>query len=480
MKSMFRRRGMAVGVAAVAALAAFVAPSAANAEALPGHCKGTATLRGDGSTFQELAEHLWAPAFAEKKYEKKGGCENVAVTYNPEKPEGSGAGEARWQTKEEYGLDGFIGTDNTANATEKLAIENEVNTGLEKPKGVNGKGEPEGGASHLLTIPVMMGAEAMVIHLPEHCKASSTAASGRLALNQAMINKIYSVGATWKEVAEQEGAGNEIVTDGTGTCETSAPVKAVVRFDGSGTTHIFKVALAKNSSAKFEDESGGSHSWLELAEGTPAIKCDGAKDTKLNECWPTAAKVIHATTSGNPGVLKEVAATAGSIGYADLAQARTEGGFAPGDAESSAAKFWAVVESSAKVSSKGTKRKYEDPSKNKYSATPSSSNCKDTEFVNGSETFPPPSVLSPWNEVGAKRESKTYPICGLTYVLVNTNYAAYSEHGGNTPEAQSVKDYVGFITNKATGGKVIKNHDYLESPKSLAAKVEEGLALIEG
>ena len=164
---------------------------------------------------------------------------------------------------------------------------------------------------------------------------------------------------------------------------------------------------------------------------------------------------MHAKTTTNTGVLKEVAETPGAIGYADLSQARNvaNGGFTG----QSPQRFWMEVEASAKVkvSSKGTtdKRKYADPSSNGDVVAAAESNCKKTEYSNGVGSFPPPSVKSNWNEVAAKRESKSYPICGLTYVLALTNYEAYASHGGNAAEAQTVKDYVGFIGGKDGGAR---------------------------
>ena len=458
MKSLFGRRTLATGVAAVASLAAFAMPSVASATESPNHCKGSTPIEGRGATFPEAAQGVWKKAFNEAAFEgKPGGCKSIEVKYNTTGAIGSGAGYNEWFKEQHYGEVAFVGTDNTVNQGEKEKIEAEVDA--EK-------------TSQLMTIPIVQGAVAIVVHLPEHCKANSKAAAGRIGLNQAMIEKIYKSGATWKEVAEEEGPQNEITNEG-GTCDLTQAVTPVVRFDGSGTTHIFKEQLFKNDGGKLADETGGEHTWAELAEGTSSVKCGTAKDGKLNECWPSAAKVVHAKATGNPGLLEEVSNTAGSIGYADLSQARSKG-FAP----ASTSKFWAVVESSAKATGKGVKRKYTDPSTNGDVATSENSNCKKTEFVNGEETFPPPSVLSPWNEVGAKRESKTYAFCGMTYVLANTNYAAYGSHGGTSNEAQSVKDYIGFVINKKGGATAIAGNDYAPLPKAVLAKAEEGVEKI--
>ena len=206
----------------------------------------------------------------------------------------------------------------------------------------------------------------------------------------------------------QEGTGNELTGAG---CEPAADtITPVVRKDGSGTTHIFKKFLFLSDGGKFASEDGKEHTWAELGEGSLSI------------VWPTAAKTLHPAETTNTGVLKAVAETPGSIGYADLAQARNpiNGGFTG----QSASRFWTVLESERKekTTSKGLKitRKYKDPSTDGDSSTIAESNCKKTEFSNGGGAFPPPSVTSNWNEVSGKAFSKSYALCGLTYVLALT------------------------------------------------------------
>ncbi len=239
---------------------------------------------------------------------------------------------------------------------------------------------------------------------------------------------------------------------------------SVVRKDSSGTTHIFKKFLGLTDGGKLASEDGKEHTWNELAEGS------------LSKTWPSAAKVVHAAEETGPGLLKEVAAKPGSVGYANLADARNaaNGGFTG----QSASRFWVVLENEAKGSGEKIKRKYKDPSKNGDSSTVSEANCKDTEFSNGGGTFPPPSVEEPWNEVTAKQFSKTYALCGLTYDLVLTNYEAYT--GGTAAEAQTVIDFENYVLSSKGGSKEIKNHDYAPLPKGLAPEAIKGVEKITG
>ena len=469
MRFLSARRALATGIVAAASLAAVVAPGSAMAL---GHCEGE-NIKGRGATFPEEAHKALVLAFNEKAYANKGGCGTVKVEYNDSGPLGSGGGYNEWAKEHHYGSIGFVGTDNTVNAAEKTVVEKQAEE----------IGNGEGKKSKLMTVPLLQGALAIIVHLPEHCKVTS--AGGRLRLNQNVVNGIYEgTIKTWKQVEEEPNAGNKLGEDG-GACDNTKTITPFVRLDGSGTTHIFKEALFKNHTAKdLTNENGeGPFTWGELAEGTnAAAKCTTAKDSKLNECWPLAAGVVHASTSGNPGVIEGVASTASSIGYADLSQARTKGGFAPGTETSSPQKFWAEIENSQKLDPKTglvKSRKYADPSTDGYSNVSAESNCKKTEYVNGTTTFPPENVYQAFNEVGAKRESKGYAYRGLTYMLVNTDYSAYSNFGGNFKEAQSVKDYLAFVTSKKAGGKAMKGKDYYLVPGSLSPVIEEALAAIK-
>jgi ABC-type phosphate transport system substrate-binding protein len=444
MKFLSARRTLSAGIIAAASVAAFVAPSAASA-ALPGHCKG-ASSEGAGSSFQLEAQEVWKKGF---NANKSAGCiGGPTIGY---RSVGSGAGYKEWAVSEHFGTVGFVGTDNTVNAAEKEAVEKQATAGT----------------SQVLTVPVVVGAEAIVVNLPENCTANSKAAPGRLGLDQATLEGIYAGTITkWSQIVSSEGTGNELT--GAGCTPATDTITAVVRKDGSGTTHIFKKFLNQTDGSALASEDGKEHSWAELAEGS------------LSTVWPTAANTLHPAETTNTGVLKAVAATPGAIGYADLAQARNaaNGGFTG----QSASRFWLVLENERKekTTSKGLKitRKYKDPSSNGDALATAESNCKKTEFSNGKGSFPPPTVDSAWNEVTAKQFSKSYALCGLTYNLVLSNYEAYT--GGTAAEAQTVRDYLAFETSTKGGGKEIKGHDYSALPKQLLPSAEEGVSAIEG
>jgi ABC-type phosphate transport system substrate-binding protein len=247
-------------------------------------------------------------------------------------------------------------------------------------------------------------------------------------------------------------------------CNKETPITVVVRLDGSGTTHIFKKYLSLVFNGTLASEDGKTHTWAELAEGS------------LSTTWPTATKVLKPKESTNVGLLKEIAATPGSIGYANLGDARNaaNGGFTG----QSPQRFWTELEDSKKVKGEKASRKYADPSSDGDSATIASSNCKKTVYSNGTAAFPPPSVEAPWNEVTAELSSKTYSLCGLTYDLVLKNYEAYA--GGTASEATTVVDFMNYVLSKKGGQKELKNKDYNELPKGLVGLALEGIGTIKG
>ncbi len=459
MKFLSARRTLSAGIVAAASVAAFALPSAASA-ALPEHCKGSNT-EGAGSSFQLEAEEIWTGKKGGGGFDvNSSGCVGgPTIGY---RSVGSGAGFNEWATAHKYGAVGFVGTDNTVNPSEKATIEGQVDAGKSSKVG---------------TVPVEQGAVAIVINLPENCTATSSVASGRLAMNQSTLEKIYTGEVTtWAEIASQPNTGNKI--EGAG-CNTATKITPIVRKDSSGTTHIFKKFLFNNDSRSFETECTGTKlTWSEAAEGTV---CASETALKWNQEWPLhegSTVVKHATETTNTGVLKEVAAIPGSIGYADLSQARNpaNGGFTG----QSPQRFWAELESSQKLKGSEVKsRKYQDPATNGDVAGSAESNCKKAEYGNGAEAFPPP-VTAAWNNVSVKKESKTYALCGLTYMLVLSNYAAYNEKGsGNAAEARTVKDYLAYVVGKKGGQAEVKGHDFAALPKALGKETSEGVELIE-
>jgi ABC-type phosphate transport system substrate-binding protein len=519
MKSFSARRILPACVISAAAVAALGAPGAANA-ALLKQCEGT-NIGAAGSSLQAEAQiKVWNPRFNTSA--STTACSGTqgpthgtpTVTYTSTS---SGKGYEAWDVSHEFGNDAFIGTDNTVNAAEKSSLE-----ALATPSD-DGK---------VLTVPVLQGAVAIIVNLPEGCAAASTTSKGRLALNQSTLEKIFNNEVTeWSQITEdgdtisqkapvkvskvtvtsgsptatvaakgfpgvRKGtvitgkdipvgttvvsvsgdtltmsnnatgtlAGTDSLTFTFSTCNPNSPITTVVREDSSGTTHIFKRFLHWSNTGTVTTPSG-NFTWNELSEGTKTCPTG----TSCNTLWPTGVGVVKGNKG--EGLVKKVAETPGSIGYANLADARNPeygGAFTPPYGGEKSQSFWVELENEP-----GT---YADPSSDKDVEKRASANCKSTVYSNGLASFPPPSVESTWNEVTTEQYSKTYAICGLTYDLVLANYQAYP--GTSQTEATTAENYEAYTLSSTGGQKEIANNDYLPLTKVVLSRSLEALPLI--
>jgi ABC-type phosphate transport system substrate-binding protein len=516
MKTFLSARRVAVTAAAsAAAIGAFALPSAASATDLGTQCSGS-NIEGLGSSFQAPVEKIWTgeaglteEGFNASIHSKlacsgtQGSKGKPTVKYNQEETptnnKGSGACLKDFGNGVTPRMNQFpvCGTDEAPSATVKEVMEGHEETGAEK-----GKGES------VLSIPVVQGAVAVIVHLPSGCTAASEPKVGkelkkfsRLSLSAEVVEGIFRGSITnWKKAVEASGGSNVLTCTG-GTVEEETPIKVVVRADKSGTTHIFKSWLGQinetgtwqaeafneievpTGSGKFEKPCSSAlpeeaKTWVQVQEG-----CE-------NQRWPTAAHVIRPTETGNPGVIKEVNADASSIGYADLAVAREKHFFSePTVGGEGTDKFWALV-SNSKNKTALAKQTFQDPSSNGDSSnTPGNSNCKSTKFVNKvGEKFPPEKARQDWSKVKGAYDSATYGVCGITYALAARQYWYFEKPllTGATEAikeeeskklAQSVHDYLLFVLSKATGGggKEAENEDYYPLPGTVSKIAETGV-----
>ncbi len=399
------RRAVPACIGAAAALALAV-PGAASAKVTPPNpevleqCSGVQSIESEGSTFQAPAEFVWTGENIETSVKTGTGfnvsssplaCAGLTGQGSKEKPvvkynqangltRGSGSCLKTWgkgvatfgESKKTGTLSDtyprvsrypFCGTDEAPSKTVKEEFEKPIFTdhvaGFE-----SGEGEA------VESIPVAQGAEAIIVHLPKDCTATSEIETpkgkkeklGRLALDQEVIEEIYrGTIKTWSAAMTKQGSdGNDTLTCTEGGAGDT--IRPVVRADGSGTTHIFKEFLAQVNTGTWAAESftevnggadkgekpctsgslgaGATESWATVGEG-----CE-------NQRWPEAASVLFANETGNQGVIKEVKEVESSVGYADLAFAREKGYFSKkgvggeNKKEEENKQFWAVVQDS--------------------------------------------------------------------------------------------------------------------------------------
>jgi ABC-type phosphate transport system substrate-binding protein len=498
MTSQTVRRMLCACFVAAIAVAAAVAPGTASASDLGQQCSG-ANIKGRGSTFQNPAQLVWQPGFNTAANETA--CSGTQGSKGTPKAEyvqggansGSGACLSAFGAKGEtpkYTEFPFCGTDEAPNPSQKAEIESH---------------KVGGEAKSLETIPVAQGAVAVIVHLPDGCRATSVVEKsgkklklGRLALDHSSVEGVYrGTIKTWKElIANQKGHASDALTCTGGEAEENTTIRPVVRLDSSGTTHIFKTYLGLVFGGKFPaealpEEIGGKKTGCGKALPEEEKSWNDMKQGCENQRWATAANVLRPAESGNPGVVNEVNKTASSIGYADLAVAREFGFFSKkgvgGENKKGSetkqgeqnAKFWALLQDSAAAGAA-----YADPATNSDVEKPASSNCAGTIYTNeAGAKFPPSSTREEWNEVKAELVEKKYSICGLTYDLALREYAPYwgaktaEEKAAGKAAATTVENYLAFIVNTKTagGGKLLKNHDYAALSGKIVKEAEVGI-----
>jgi ABC-type phosphate transport system substrate-binding protein len=515
-------RRMALLVAATAALlAAVVLPSTAGAVTKPDLgilCSGS-NIEGLGSTFQAPIDFIWSGYNWNKKENTGTGFNVASDKYSCEGTEEkntkgqtiktTGKPTIRWNQENAERGSGACLKDFGANGgtvrTNQFPL-----CGTDEAPGRSVEAQMEAHSASaekesIESIPVLQGAVAVIVHLPKGCTASAepivktkVKKIGRLALDQSVVEGIFrGTIKTWKEaVAAQGGHANDKLSCTGGAAEEEMRIHPVVRIDKSGTTHIFKEFLAQVNGAGFKAEkfneinNGGKleqpckepkeeeeKTWAQVGEG-----CE-------NQRWPAAAEVTRNTKNeaGNPGVVNQVNEEESSIGYADLAVARemkffssnTEG-FEGGETKAGEKhqRFWAWVQQNPA----GATPEYAEPSTLGDNAKLADSNCKSSVYIaKEGEVVPPPSTRDDWSQVKAAKESKTYPLCGLTYMLAYRAYFNYLNPIFGTSEeaskniATTVENFLNFAVNSTAGGKeAAANHDYEKLPLNVKKIAETG------
>jgi ABC-type phosphate transport system substrate-binding protein len=437
---------------------ALVVPGLASAEPGGEQCSGE-NIEGKGASLQKLSQiETWNPAFNTSANAL--GCNGTqgskgtpTVKYTST---GSGAFLRSWgqEPKEASEVNfgpknAYGGTDEPPNAAQKTEMESHST-------GTKGK--------LLQTIPVEQAAVTIAVHLPKGCKVEKAPGSdpGRLALKEASVEKVFRGEIVeWKKILNKA----KLVKSGSEACESSASIKRVVRKDGSGTTSLFKKYLW----VVFKKEVEPGKTWKTLAESAN------------NTTWPKEAEHPVLRGEGNGGVASEVAATASSIGYINLADARANGSFTPPTGGTGTATFWAEVEN-GKITVEGKKvATYADPSTDGDVAAKANSNCEETNYTNGKRKFPPESTAEPWNEVTTSKTEPNYVICGFTYDLGLEHMGTFTLGTKEAPTSGALRtafDYYNFVlADGAEGGQTLigENKDYLGLPSAIKTIARAGI-----
>jgi ABC-type phosphate transport system substrate-binding protein len=347
-------------------------------------CPETIELRieGIGSSLQKnIHREKWIPMYQRE-------CREIRVEYIGS---GSGEGLKEWHAEGSAGTaaergKAFIATDDAP----------EVNQMRHMREAARGP---------ISLVPVAQAAVAVVAHRPQAACAFGPRGSNEITNED--LQKIWEGTITrWEQVQ--------------GTC--TGAITRIVRLGVSGTTFQFKHYLWLINRAAI-----GGRTWLQYQEPTE------------NPNWP--ATIRRETVEGGGQLVREVNANAGSIGYANYADALA-------NPEARAETISLRVQNNGTVEPR--RAVFAEPE-----VAVRNANCLRTQYfnrlgrVNGGAQIIEPLLAQQWDEIygsdpeiGRVGRESAYPICTLTWIGVILNYR---EAGFPAGTGLAVKSYVRWI-----------------------------------
>ncbi len=448
---------LALGLVAVAGFA-----PQANAAFTSTQCNGT-DVTGRGASFAQAAHGAWEFNFTNTFC----GGSSPNITYDPA---GSGAGRTAMTQRPPVATARFGGTDDPLTTAQKTAI----NAG-------DALNANDDGQVH--QIPAAVGAVAVLVNFPNGCDATlltadhRTDAAGtgddnltRARFDKATLEKIFAreVGFDrWDDVFP------ELATD----ADCDKPIIRVVRFDSSGTTFAFKDYLHRIDGAQgwltTYQSAPDNRVWPNVAGGgntTLAARADCGGATGPGTSDGSGEQLTSACANGAENLVAKMSTVDGSIGYADVASARTS---VPPYTVNPAAvttpdKYWTQVQNGATQWQEPTA----DP--NGYQSTGNrGANCTTTQFVNlGAST------LGDWSQTSGVNSSTGYGLCTLTYGMVwDDNATVYGVSAIEEQRARTVKDYWESIVSNS-GQQLLTLNDYSPLPAGILTIARAGVTAI--
>lgn len=446
---------LALGLVAIVGLA-----PQANAAFTSTQCNGT-EITGRGASFAQAAHGAWEFNFTNNFC----GGSSPNITYDPA---GSGAGRTAVTQRPPVATARFGGTDDPLTSSQKAAInEGDVLT-------PNDNGE-------IHQIPAAVGAVAVVVNFPNNCDATlltpahrtDAVGTGDDNLLRARFDKATLEGIFAKDAGFERWdlVFPELATD----TDCVKPIIRVVRFDASGTTFALKDYLHRIDSAEgwlttYQTGANGNREWPGAVFGTGG-QC-GATAAPGNQADATD-QLTSGCANGNENLVPVVNSTDGSIGYSDVASARTAvpslavnpAGVTPPD------KYWTQVQNGDTPTPD-----WEEPTSDPvgYQSTGNrGANCVTTQFVNLGAT-----TLGDWSQASGVNSATGYGICTLTYGLVfDDNALVYGVSAIEEQRARTVKDYWESIVS-TPGQTLLTLNDYAPLPAGILATARAGVAAI--
>jgi hypothetical protein len=439
----------------VVALSALSAPSAFGQATVK-----CSAISGYGSSLQGVAqEKYWSVAFhnlaagtkALGLAENECGNEFPTVTYNVQSS-GKGLEQFGANKGEKLGENGtfegeeFIGDDV---GPETTAIENMSKAGKQE----TGKG--------IVAVPVAQSGISINVSTPEGCHVADKTGEVPKVSNQHLFEAYTTAGSiSWATLLE----GVEL----TGTCSTK-PLR-LARESGSGTT-----CAVKRYFAHLTTKGTNEYASKVLA----AAECESAATTS----WPTSSEVVEeGEVNGSTVKLEKgsqlVQATfenPDTISYADLADTRGSGKFAPKEGltqhtvkSRGFTSFFVQVGNSAYTTKNSTYVSPEDKSEG--------SNCTEAEYKNAPSSVKQGTAWFNAYQTNIEAEGKAadYPICTMTFDDLWHNYEKVGQY--TAEQAAAVYNYILYIVKEGQGqGVTLKDDHYGLLSPTIQKEAVEGL-----
>lgn len=320
-------------------------------------------------------------------------------------------------------------------------------------------------------IPAAVGSVAAIVNFPNGCDATKLAQSARtddaadtgddalirVRFSKEQFEKVWAKDPAfdeWDEVfPELEEAGCEDV-----------PIIRVVRWDNSGTTFAFKDYLDSINGAREWETGFENREWPNATfgdrddcgdkDGTPeASDPDGPGGPGL---VGDTDQLTSSCANGNGNLVSKLIEVDGSIGYSDVATARTAGltiNPAGGDRDV----YWTQIENGADAFVEPTA----DAKGFRTDGSPGA-NCGATEFEGI-----PANTFGDWSAASGVKSKVGYGICTMTYGLVfDDNADVWGNSAGEEAKARTVKDYWENIVSEG-GQAQLFGRDYSPLPPAV-------------
>ncbi len=299
--------------------------------------------------------------------------------------------------------------------------------------------------AQLRIIPQYAASIAVIVNFPDGCSVPAGSAIGsgsteRFQVPNATLEAFFAGASsvdTWGELLPGIGGAG---------CATK-PIRRVVRAERSGATLALKRWLHTVNSGR---------GWNALT------------NPLLNTAWPHPAvnlvRAADSSPSGNVDEAAAVRATDGSVGYADLNTARTEGFTEAGAADDD--NYWIPVYNGSGTLTEPT-------------AVPTSivnelpgANCRTVTFTGVPASADP--TLASWRNVSAASSTSGYPVCTLVYALAWDDASdAYGNTGTEQAAQRTVRDFLGFQLSEAAQA-TARVFDQAPLPEAILTAARDG------